>query len=223
MEQSKKFEKAYDILSNHDVMDRISVVFGIYKPLSKAQFVAQIIANYDWISKITVFLDMDNTLFRFSYGKSNDVDVLERIFDEGFYRNLDPMKNIDIYEALQLLGIKVYILSACVKTPHCKDEKKAALKEHMPFITTKQMIFCMVGENKAEYAMKKTQLKSLEYAFLIDDWKGNLTAWREAGGIPIKKAMSYKNRPYPTLLDHRDAVDMILSLSKEDVTNAGKK
>jgi hypothetical protein len=62
--------------------------------------------------------------------------------------------------------------------------------------------------------MKKTQLTSLKNAFLIDDWKGNLNAWRDAGGISIKKAMSFKIRPYPTLLDHRDVVDMILSLAK---------
>lgn len=217
--QTKKFERAYDILAKYDVLDRISVVFGIYKPIDKSQFVAQIIANQSWISNITVFLDMDNTLFRFSYGKSNDVDVLERMFDEGFYRNLDPMKNIAIYEALQLIGVRIFILSACVQTAHCKDEKKAALKEHMPFITNKQMLFCNVGDNKAEYAMKKTQLNSLKQAFLIDDWKGNLNAWRDAGGISIKKAMSFKIRPYPTLLDHRDAVDMILSLAKNSVAD----
>lgn len=213
----RKVEKAYNILNKHDVMDRLSVVFGIYKPMDKHQFVAQVIANNDWISKIHVFLDMDNTLVRFSYGKSDDIDVLERCLQTGFYENLDPMKNIDIYEALMLIGVNVHILSACVSTVHCKEEKLKSLKKHMPYILKKQVIFCNVGENKAECAKKRAHLDNLEYAVLVDDWKGNLLAWQSLGGIAIKKAMSYKTRPYPTLLDHRDAVDMILSLVKEKI------
>ena len=219
--ETKNFMKAYKILSEYDVLDRISVVFGIYRPMSEHQFIAQVIANMDWISKINVFLDMDNTLFRFSYGKSNDVDVLERVLDAGFFRNLEPMKNIAIYEALQLIGVKVYVLSACpVSAPNSKQEKREALKEHMPFLKNSQILLCNVGDNKAEFARKKAHRDNLETSFLIDDWKGNLTAWKEAGGIPIKKAMSFKIRPYPTLLDHRDVVDMVLSLAK---TNANIK
>jgi 5'(3')-deoxyribonucleotidase len=216
----KKLYKAYSILEEYGVLPRISVIFGVYRPLDKAQFAAQIIANEEWIKKIVVFIDMDNTLFRFSYGKSDDIDAIERMLDVGFFRNLEPMQNIKIYEALQLIGVSVYILSACPPSaPHCRQDKKDALKEHMPFIKNSQILFCNNGESKAEFARKKVHLESLEGVFLIDDWKGNLNAWQAAGGFPIKKAMSFKMRPYPTLIDHRDAVDMILSLAKNAKNN----
>lgn len=211
----KNIEKAYEILLAYDVMDRISVVFGIYKPLTKEQFVALILANSKSLEKTYVFLDMDNTLLRFSYGRSDDMDVLERMLDEGFFKNLEPMKHIDIYEAMCLIGIKVYILSACVNSPYAKKEKRETIDRYMPFIPKNNILFCDVGIDKAKFALQRTKLKNLTRAFLIDDYKGNLNNWKNAGGIPIKKAMSFKTRPYPTLLDHKDSVDMILSLLKE--------
>lgn len=212
----KNIEKAYDILCAYDVIDRVSVVFGVYKPLTKEQFIAEILANEKLLKSIIIFLDMDNTLVRFSFGRGDDNNVLEKMFDKGFFKNLEPMKHIDFYEVFCLLGIKVYILSACIKSPYTRKEKRESLHRYMPFIPNNQILFCNVGVDKAQFAMKKTGLKSLENAFLIDDYKENLIKWAKNGGYPIKKAMSFKlNRPYPTLLDHKDSFDMIFSIARE--------
>lgn len=212
----KNLKRAYRILEQHDVLDRISVVFGQYKPLTAAEFVGHCLANESWISQIRVFLDMDNTLFRFSYGKADDFEVLEKVNEEGFYAALEPMKNIDIYEALVLMGMKVYILSACVSSPYCRQEKVESIERYLPFIPKRNVLLLQNGASKIEYAKKHAHLDSLKNVFLVDDYKGNLKEWAAAGGIAIKKAMSFKLRPYPTLLDHRDVVDMILSLASKD-------
>lgn len=215
MDKIQNLKKAYQILKRYDVLSRISVVFGQYRPLSENEFVGHVLANEEWIKTIRVFLDMDNTLFRFSYGKADNMVMLERMYDKGFFESLEPMRNIDIYEAFIFMGAKVYILSTCIDSEHCKAEKMASIEKHMPFIPKRNILFAPVGESKIEFAKKHAHLKTLENVFLIDDYKGNLTDWSAHGGIAIKKAMSYKIRPYPTLLDHRDVVDMVLSLANK--------
>lgn len=214
MDQKQRLRRAYHILEGYDVLDRISVVFGQYTPLNISEFVGHCLANSSWISNIKVFVDMDNTLFRFSYGKADDIAVLEKMFDEGFYENLEPMKNIGIYEAMMLMGMKVFILSACIPSPHCRQEKMASIEKYMPFIPKRNVILLPNGTSKVEHAKRHAHLDSIKDTFLIDDYKGNLKEWVANGGIAIKKAMSFKMRPYPTLLDHRDVVDMVLSLAK---------
>lgn len=223
MDKIQRLERAYQILDRYEVLPRISVVFGQYRPMSEKEFIGHVIANEDWIKTIHVFLDMDNTLFRFSYGKYDEAAVLEKIYDKGFYATLEPMKNTAIYEVLPLIGAKVYILSACVPSEHCKPEKLASIERCMPFISKKNIFFPMIGESKIEYVRKHAHLDTFENAFLIDDYKGNLKEWSLSGGVAIKKAMSYKLRPYPTLLDHRDAVDMILSLASKKPNNTNMK
>lgn len=212
---AKNIEKAYDILAKYGVLERLQEIFKVFKPMTKAEFVTEVLENQAWITKIYLFIDMDNTLFRFSYGKSDDSDVLERVMDKGFFKELPPYANIEIYEALQLMGVNLFILSACPNSKFARPDKKYCLNTHMPFITDEHMIFCEIGQNKAEIAMARAGIDNLNNAVLIDDYKGNLLAWQAAGGIAIKKAISYKTRPYPTLIDHKDSVDMVLSLGKE--------
>jgi len=208
-------KKAYDILNNYKMLNRIiASYFGvkISGNIGIETFYAIIIENQSWLSLLNVFIDMDNTLAHFSNGKIDDGSVLEKAILEGFFENLPIMDDyINIYEALACIGVNIYILSACMNTLYCRKEKRIWLNKYMPWIKQKQIILCNVGENKSKIALTKANIESLEHSILIDDYKENLLNWLIAGGYAIKKAISYKpNRPYPTLINHKEAIDLIL-------------
>ncbi len=60
----------------------------------------------------------------------------------GFFRNAPLMK--DAVEALRLLNEKyeIFIVSAAMEFPGSLAEKHGWLKEHFPFITWQQIVFC---------------------------------------------------------------------------------
>lgn len=211
----KGLKKAYDYLVDKKMLRRVIttyLAFNIEKEITFKEFCAVIECNYDWLSKINLFLDMDNCLCHFSNGKRSDIDVLRKAVAPGFFINLAKMdEDINIYEILAIIGVNVWILSTCMPTPHCKEEKKVWLQNNMPWIPKNRMIFCNHGQSKSEVVMKKLNIADLSFCILVDDYKGNLLAWMNNGGFAIKKGISYKPyRPYPTILNHRDGIDFVL-------------
>ena len=155
----------------------------------------------------TIFYDMDNTLALFSI-KGEEGESLEKMFEKGFFRNLPVLGNAVI--ALKVLinaGFDVRILSACVDSPYCKEEKKEWLKEHFSFIEDSKIHLMEVGQNKAEII--KSQGLTVNGSYLVDDYSKNLEQWAEYGGIPIKKRFSNKNGWENVVRNHLDIFEIL--------------
>lgn len=137
-----------------------------------------------------IFFDMDGTLAKFYYHPQ----CLERMWEEGYFRNLKPYKLVEYVKRLIAAGCECAILSACIDSPYCEQEKRAWLKEYLPEIPEANYIFTKTGENKAEAARKYMESLGIwrtgENLLLVDDYGANLEQWAQGNGeycyIPIK-------------------------------------
>lgn len=139
-----------------------------------------------------LFIDMDDTLAKFSTEKK----YLERMFEEGFFRNLKPYKMVE--EINEFIGehpnAQIYILSACVDSPYCEKEKEEWLKQYIPNLRQSRVYFCKVGENKAMLAQKiATQY---EFCYLLDDYSRNIDEWNKHSPYfhAIKRINGFNNK-----------------------------
>lgn len=135
------------------------------------------------LKKEIYFIDMDGTVADFFGDKA----CLAKMMQKGYFRNLPKYAFAD--KINELATIKdVYILSACVDTHFCENEKIEWIHEHMPNIADNKIILCKVGTNKAELVKEIFGLKKLtKRHLLVDDYTKNLVEWENAGGTGIKK------------------------------------
>lgn len=132
------------------------------------------------------FYDMDGTVADFY----KDPNFLVRMYDKGYYANLLPHQRMidNLKERMQKYGKEnVYILSACVDTPYCADEKLEWLARHIPEMKPENIILVPTGTNKASVVpggIKKN-------CYLIDDYSVNIREWEKAGGTAIKAVNPY--------------------------------
>ena len=82
--------------------------------------------------------------------------------------------NIELIYELIEKGEKVRILSASPNKRADKDKRKW-LKKYVPIIKRKNIIFCRLGDNKADYAKKKN------INILLDDYSVNCREWAKRG------------------------------------------
>lgn len=133
-----------------------------------------------------IFIDMDGTVADF-YQES---DCLERMTEEGFFRNLRPMAFAQDLQGMANVGLvdakDMYILSACVDTTYCRDEKREWIAEYLPFIKEENILLMNVGENKAEYVEYMLGRDLTKEDILFDDYTKNLNEWEWAGGLGVK-------------------------------------
>ena len=141
--------------------------------------------------------DMDNTLADFNGGGG-----LEKMYEKGFFKNLLPYpKAVRLLTAISKTNIEIFILSACIDSPHCKPEKMQWIKQYFPFIKEDNIILMEVGKNKAIEFIKATETIIEVDDLLFDDYHKNLEDWYEAGGTPIKCGKRRKkHRPYKQLI-----------------------
>ncbi len=130
-----------------------------------------------------LFVDMDGTLARFH----DQVRYLERMWEPGFFRNLDPFDNM-------LRGVKafmkerpdveVFILSSKIpgEPPYCEMEKNAWLDAYLPELDARHRIFPDVGTSKAEAVPGGISGEDC----LLDDYNKSLREWEGAGGLAVK-------------------------------------
>jgi 5'(3')-deoxyribonucleotidase len=156
-----------------------------------------------------LIFDMDNTLADFD--GSGGVECME---EEGFFRNLDPYDNVvDTMEILFAGRFDIYILSACIDTPHCVREKKEWLAKYLPFISDQKIILIPYGTNKAQAFQTLTGKPIMQTDVLFDDYKVNLLAWIEAGGTAIKCGKIYKkDRKYRQVIQFTGVDDILATL-----------
>ncbi len=140
----------------------------------------------------SLYVDMDGTLCVFE-----NVDTLETLYEEGYFKNRPPMRNV--IEAVEKIcsskQVDVYILSAYLSdSEFALREKKEWLNEYLPFIDPEHMIFLPCGTNKAESITR--QLTKNDY--LLDDYTKNLVEWENGGGTGIKilNGINHTNRTF---------------------------
>ncbi len=138
-----------------------------------------------------MFFDMDDTLVDFRsdlhYG-----DVLEVAYKQGFYLNLKPLPFLsEINKLASMCPENIYILSACVDSEYCVDEKIEWLKKYLPAAFKGNVIFTQVGQDKADAVKEKTGMQINEYDILVDDYSKNIFDWEKAGGTGIKFKNSF--------------------------------
>jgi 5'(3')-deoxyribonucleotidase len=128
---------------------------------------------------INLFVDMDGTIAKFYYKKN----YLEKMYEQGYFETL-PLyaiaKQINDF-ANKNTCVNVYILSACVNSPYCEQEKIAWLLKNMPNISPKNFIFTKVGESKAQKIALSVDNIETYINVLLDDYTLNLEQWESKG------------------------------------------
>lgn len=125
---------------------------------------------------INLFVDMDGTLAKFYYKKN----YLEKMYEQGYFANL-PLyaiaKHIDDFAKIETC-VNVYILSACINSPYCEQEKTEWLLKNMPNIDPKNYIFTKVGESKLQKVINNINIDNVNCLnILLDDYTLNLEQW----------------------------------------------
>lgn len=128
-----------------------------------------------------IFLDMDGTLARF-----NVKNALERFaVEKGFFANLLAYKGIEKINEMVVNG-NVYIISAS-PNEQADNDKMTWLNKYLPNLNKDNIIFCRLGENKAEIIENKLNIKIDKTCYLLDDYTHNLKQWETIGGTGIKR------------------------------------
>ena len=130
-----------------------------------------------------IFLDMDGTIAKF-----NVKNALQRFENElNFFARLGAYKGIEKINEMAKAG-NVYIISAS-PNERCDNDKMKWLQKFLPNLPKANIVFCRIGENKAEI-IKKTIGVDIKETMLLDDYTKNLTQWESAGGVGIKRLTS---------------------------------
>lgn len=125
---------------------------------------------------INLYVDMDGTLAKFYYKKN----CLEKMYEKGYFETLPAYAIASKVDELakQDTCVNVYILSACVDTPYCEQEKMAWLFNNMPNIPKENFIFTKVGQDKVKVAKEKVANFGQYVNVLLDDYTPNLEQWQ---------------------------------------------
>lgn len=128
-----------------------------------------------------LFVDMDGTLARFH----DATDYLEHMYEEGFFRNLEPFENM-VEGIRQFIkdhpDVEVYTCSAVIRSPHCINDKNAWMDKYLPEIPLDHRIYTEIGHSKAEYI--EGGITKDDY--LLDDYNKGLHQFVYSGGSAIK-------------------------------------
>jgi len=127
-----------------------------------------------------IFLDMDGTIAKF-----NVKNALARFENElDFFAKLGAYKGIERINEMAKVG-NIYIISAS-PNDRCDSDKMKWLDKFLPSLPKANIIFCRIGENKAEIIKEKIGV-DIKDTLLLDDYTKNLIQWENAGGIGIKR------------------------------------
>jgi 5'(3')-deoxyribonucleotidase len=132
--------------------------------------------------KVNLFLDMDGTLAKF-YANPN---YMEKMFEPNYFATLKPYAIVDTIKEIikEMPIIKVMVLSACVDTEYCEEEKQIWLDHYLPEIPQENRAFCKVGEDKTDLA--RLLVGKDDINILLDDYSVNLEQWQAQGWVAIK-------------------------------------
>ena len=138
--------------------------------------------------KNRLFVDMDGVLAKFI-----EVEYIEKLYEKEYFRSLPPQMNVinSIKEIIKNKDTEVYILSAVIKnSKYAVTEKLEWLKEYLPEIDNKHILFTADGKSKIEELENLFDIKISKTDFLLDDYTKNLVEWEKGtihtGGTGIK-------------------------------------
>lgn len=127
-----------------------------------------------------LYIDMDGTLANFY----EDCLCLEKMWEEGFFRNLKPYPNI--VESVKLFKekhpeVEIFIASSVIDTKYCAKEKSEWLDKYLPEIDLNHRFFPGVGISKATVVANINK-----DVYLLDDYNIGLKMFEDDGGQGIK-------------------------------------
>ena len=155
---------------------------------------------------MNIYYDMDNCLVLFNK-RGHEMESLHKAFSKGYFKKLKPLDDSEIViPLLQNIGINVCVLSACLPTVYCMEEKEYCLKKYFPTIKKENIFFIPKGMKKSDYVI------DIQNSILVDDFGKNLDEWEHAGGIAIKKSSSNKKRKRLTVHNHFEIFDILKKL-----------
>ena len=120
-------------------------------------------------------------------------------------RNLPLDGGEIVIPVLQRLGFNVKILSACIDSKFCREEKLEWVKEYFPTIKRKDILLCNVGQDKSQF------VEHISQSILVDDYWKNLLNWMSAGGFAIKNHIVGR-RNIPTIQHHSEILLILKQL-----------
>ena len=139
-----------------------------------------------------LFVDMDGTL-----AKYQPVDTMEVLFEEGYFRNLEPQQNV-VAAVKKIIEkypeVQVYIMSSVLTdSKYALKEKNEWLEQYLPEIDKEHRIFPPCGENKLDYV--PGEISHTDY--LLDDYTKNLKQWEPpARGIKLLNGINHTNETW---------------------------
>lgn len=130
--------------------------------------------------KINVYVDMDGVLADFN-GEENAIQRFSN--EKGFFKKLHIMNEWGFTQLLKEPMVQVWVLSASPNKQADKD-KRAWLRYYYPKLKRKNIIFCRLGDNKADFVRTKN-------AILLDDYGKNVERFKARGfdGIKVEKPL----------------------------------
>lgn len=139
-----------------------------------------------------LLVDMDGTLAKF-----NQVDTLEILYEEGYFRSLEPLRNVidAIKEIIRTHPDKqVYVMSSVLSdSRYALQEKNEWLDKYLPEIDMQHRIFPPCGDNKLDYVpggIRQTDC-------LLDDYTHNLVLWEPpAKGIKLLNGINHTHETW---------------------------
>lgn len=126
-----------------------------------------------------IFFDMDGVR-----AKWTPVEYEERLYEKGFYRNLEADEKIrKLIDELIKKGIQTYGLSKYLSdSRYALKEKIEWSHENNPSMDDEHLIWVRYEDNKSDYIPNGIQRDD----FLIDDYSPNLFEFEKSGGQAIK-------------------------------------
>lgn len=149
------------------------------------------------MKKTNIFIDMDGTLARF-YEQD---DCLKRMYEKGFFENLRPYKKaLKMAQQIKVFAeanqIEIYIITSCVESEYCREEKMKWLDKYLPWIDSEHRLFGGAQINKAYFAIEAKATSEIN--LLIDDYSKNLEEWEaqfgRGTGIKVINEINNKNK-----------------------------
>ena len=141
-------------------------------------------------SDTKIYFDMDGVI-----AKWNENATLEEVGAEGYFLGRELEENVYLLiRKLIDMGFNVSILTAVYSNGYAEREKREWANRCG--LADVDIIFVPYGESKFDYIDTTRGTK-----ILVDDFKKNLTEWRQNGGISIKFFNGINNRPRMTFDD----------------------